>query len=189
MPPIWGTAETEAARIRAQAKKEEELQARGRQSSHAYPLPKNPVPQQDRPIVDRRPVNQSRKPREPCWHCGEQNPAHQGPDCAQHPDRVRERALLERERQAQGDDKPLCDHRGRRIYQAERNIYILLRTPEVGPEPGIYHATWPQLTAICAPEYKLPQKGYGYRKLEEVGEGRPYWRAQGHRRDIPQFEL
>ena len=73
------------------------------------------------------------------------------------------------------------------------NYYLLLRTPGEGPEPGIYRGTWRQLTDICKPECKLPQNGYGYRKIDNtprlLEDAEKHWRDQGHRREIPRFSL
>ena len=64
-----------------------------------------------------------------------------------------------------------------------------LRTPEEGPETGLYWGTYQQLKDICLPGRKLPQLGYGYRKIETEEAARKEWHDQGHRRPIPRFSL
>ena len=87
---------------------------------------------------------------------------------------------------------PQCDFRGNRLPASHKNWYLLLRTPEKGegiPEPGLYWGTFHQLKDICLPGRKLPQLGYGYRKIETEEAARKEWHDQGHRRPIPRFSL
>ena len=82
-----------------------------------------------------------------------------------------------------------CDFRGNQLPVVQKNWYLLLRTPSVGPETGLYWGTYRQLTEICVPGKKLPQQGYGYRKVETEEAALQEWHAQGHRRLIPCFSL
>ena len=84
-----------------------------------------------------------------------------------------------------------CDFRGNRVSTPLKGWYLILRSPDVGPEPGLYFGSWSQLTSACLPEKKLPQMGYGYRKVasREDPAAEKAWRDQGHRRAIPAFHL
>ena len=92
----------------------------------------------------------------------------------------------------ESSEGPQCDFRGNRLPTSLRNWHLLLRTPEKGegiPEPGLYWGTFQQLKDICLPGRKLPQQGYGYRKIETEEAARKEWHDQGHRRPIPRFSL
>ena len=92
---------------------------------------------------------------------------------------------------AAGPSGTTCDFRGNRLYTAVKAWYLVLRIPDVGPEPGLYYGTWPQLTSAYLPDKKLPQTGYGYRKVasQEDPAAEKARRNQGHRRAIPAFQL
>ena len=84
---------------------------------------------------------------------------------------------------------PKWDFRGHRLPVSQKNWDDLLRIPEEGPETGLYWGTYQQLKDICLPGRKLPQLGYGYRKIETEEAARKEWHDQGHRRPIPRFSL
>lgn len=82
-----------------------------------------------------------------------------------------------------------CDFRGNRLPKSQRNLYVLLRTAEEGPEPGLYRSTFRALANACLPLRKLPQDNYGYRRVEDRAEAQKEWEAQGHLRVMPEFEI
>lgn len=81
------------------------------------------------------------------------------------------------------------DHRGNRLPAAatERKYYALVQTPADGPEPGVYYCTWNQLVDICGGT--LPSTGFSYRKGPAKDEAIQKWRAWGHTRAPPEFQL
>jgi hypothetical protein len=123
-----------------------------------------------------------------CRGCGEENPTHSGANC---PVRLARRGKAEGASTASSSGGPeTVDFRGNRVQaQGSKNLYILLRTPKEGPEPGLYSVAWNELESICFPECKLPQTGYGYRKVADTGTGRHELHKQGHRRTMPEFFL
>ena len=92
----------------------------------------------------------------------------------------------QRRQTAAAADPPVVDFRGNRLPQ--RSVYVLLKTPAEGPEPGIYTGTWADLEGII-PGGKLPCEGYNYRKSPALSAAREVWHRFGHRRTPPEFIL
>jgi hypothetical protein len=126
--------------------------------------------------------------RNTCRGCGEEHPDHKGSECKG--PKAKAKAVPSPAQSPTPSDsgsEAVVDYHGNRLPKKTlKNIYVLLRTPTGGTvSPGCYYAAWRELEAMAAPEHKLPQTGYNYRKCSSEEEAKQEWEKQGHRRDMP----